>query len=46
MKFAHYSQIFSLNLLNYAYLVTTVVRKDGKPWYDSEIRRNSRKKRD
>ena len=45
MKLAPYSQIFSLILLNYAYLVKTiVVHEDDKPWYDSEIRRNSRKR--
>ena len=41
MKQVHYLQIFSLSLVNCVYLV----REDGKPLYDSEIRENSRKKR-
>ena len=40
MKLAHYSQIHSLISLNYAYLVKQV----DKPWYNSEIRKNSRKR--
>ena len=45
MKQVHYLQIF---FIEFAKLCipskTIVVREDGKPWYDSEIRRNSRKR--
>ena len=41
--------LFTNNFTEFAKLCihvqkTIVVRKDDKPWYDSEIRRNSRKR--
>ena len=45
MKLEYYLQMF---FIEFAKLCipnkTIVVRKDDKPWYDSEIRRNSRKR--
>ena len=45
MKQAHYLQIFSLNLLKLCIPSKPIaVPEDDKPWFDSEIRRNSRKR--
>ena len=45
MKLVYYLQMF---FIEFAKLCipnkTIVVREDDKPWYDSEIRRNSRKR--
>ena len=42
------SSLFTNNFIEFAKLCipskTIVVREDNKPWYDSEIRRNSRKR--
>ena len=41
----HFVQILPLTQLNTCIpSKTIVVREDDKPWYDSEIRRNSRKR--
>ena len=45
MKQVHYLQIFFIEFAKlYIPNKTIVVREDDKPWYDSEIRRNSRKR--
>ena len=45
MKQVHYLQIFFIEFAKLCIPSKTIVaREDDKPWYDSEIRRNSRKR--
>ena len=45
MKQVHYLQIFFIEFAKFCIpSKTIVVREDDKPWYDSEIRMNSRKR--